>query len=90
MPTAENAPRAAAMPAWVAPTPTAEPAKEPDPEMSPQENAPGIYEINAYPEPGEYGSSYRWPSSPPTEPETAPTGAVDVLERMMSMFKTDY
>jgi hypothetical protein len=89
-PTADNPPHAAAMPAWVAPTPPAEPAKESEPEMSPQENAPGIYEFNAYPESGEYGNSYRWPSSPPTEPEAAPSGAVDVLERMMSVFKTEY
>ena len=89
-PTADKAPRAAAMPAWLAPTPPAEPAKEPDPEISPDLPAPGMYEINAYPESGDYGSSYRWPSSAPTEPEAEPSGAVDVLERMMSMFKTDY
>lgn len=90
-PSAEPAPRAAAMPDWVAPKPAAEPAKQPEPEISSEHNAPGIYGgIDAYPEVRDYGSSYGWPSSPPTEPESAPAGAVDLLERMMSMFTPEY
>jgi hypothetical protein len=90
-PATEAAPRAAAMPDWIAPKPPAEPAKQPEPDVSPEHNAPGIYGgVDAYPEVRDYGGSYGWPSSPPTEPESAPSGAVDLLERMMSAFKPEY
>jgi hypothetical protein len=90
-PATETAPRAAAMPDWVAPKPTIEPAKQPEPENSPERNMPGLYSgIDAYPEVRDYGSSYGWPSSPPTEPESAPSGAVEVLERMMAAFAPEY
>lgn len=89
-PATETAPRPAAMPDWVAPKP-AEPAKPPEPNISPEQNVPGIYSgIDAYPEVHDYSSSYGWPSSSATEPESAPSGAVDLLERMMSAFAPEY
>lgn len=90
-PAPDPTPRAAAMPDWIAPKPAAEPEKAPEPDISPERNAPGIYAgIEAYPEVRDYGSSYGWPSSPPTEQEAAAPGAVDLLERMMAAFAPEY
>lgn len=88
-PAPETRPEIGAMPSWVAGTPPA--TDEAEPETSPYwtpEHYAGVhapYEVQDH-------DSYRWAHSSRTESEpvpSEPSGAVDLLEQMMSIFKVD-